>query len=53
VALKLSHGGKMPMQMTAWYHKADLTVAGCLALVRRHLWHARYLVNSARALELA
>jgi hypothetical protein len=32
--------------MTAWYRKADTTFVDCLALVRGHLWRARYLVNS-------
>jgi hypothetical protein len=30
-----------------WYRKAESTFADCLALVRRHLWGARFLVNSA------
>jgi DDE superfamily endonuclease len=47
VALRLRQGGPIPVQATAWYHKAEPTFADCLALVRRHLWCARYLVNSA------
>jgi hypothetical protein len=47
LALRLSQGGQIPVPVTAWYHKAEPTVADCLALVRRPLWHARYLVNSA------
>jgi hypothetical protein len=47
VALRLSQGGPIRVQATAWYHKAEPTFADCLALVRRHLWCARYLVNSA------
>ena len=46
LALKLSPGGQIPVPVTAWYHKAELTFADCLALVQRHLWRARYLVNS-------
>ncbi len=46
-ALRLSHGEPMPVEATAWYHKTEPTFADCLALVRRHLWRARYLVNSA------
>ncbi len=38
---------RWPAQATAWEHQAEPTVADCLAFVRRHLWHARYLVNSA------
>jgi DDE superfamily endonuclease len=47
LALRLSQGGPMPMETTAWYHKSEPTFVDCLALVRRHLWRARYLVNSA------
>jgi hypothetical protein len=47
LALRLSHGGPVPVGATAWYHKAEPTFVDCLALVRRHLWRARYLVNSA------
>jgi hypothetical protein len=51
VALRLSQGGPITVQATAWYHKAEPTFADCLALVRRHLWCARYLVNSAAEAE--
>jgi hypothetical protein len=47
LALRLSQGGQIPVPVTAWYHKGEPTFADCLALVRRHLWRARYLVNSA------
>jgi hypothetical protein len=47
MALRLSQSGPIPVQATAWYHKAEPTFADCLTLVRRHLWCARYLVNSA------
>jgi DDE superfamily endonuclease len=47
LALRLSHGGPVPVGATAWYHQAEPTFADCLALVRRHLWRARYVVNSA------
>jgi DDE superfamily endonuclease len=46
LALRLSHGGQIPVLVTAWYRKAEPTFADCLALVRAHLWRARYLVNS-------
>jgi hypothetical protein len=51
LALKLSHGGELPVSVTAWYHKAEPTFADCLTLVRGHLWRARYLVNSAAEAE--
>jgi hypothetical protein len=51
LALRLSQGGPLPVEATAWYHKTEPTFMDCLALVRRHLWCARYLVNSAAELE--
>jgi hypothetical protein len=47
LALQLGEGRKIPVPVTAWCHKAEPTFADCLALVRGHLWRARYLVNSA------
>jgi hypothetical protein len=46
LALRLSPEGQIPVQATAWYRKVEPTFADCLALVRQHLWRARYLVNS-------
>jgi hypothetical protein len=46
LALRLSQSSRIPVPVTAWYHKAEPTFADCLAFVRGHLWHARYLVNS-------
>jgi DDE superfamily endonuclease len=46
LALRLSQGGPMPVETTAWYHKPEPTFVDCLTLVRRHLWRARYVVNS-------
>jgi hypothetical protein len=47
LTLRLSQGGPIPAETTAWYQKTEPTVVDCLALVRRHLWRARYLVHSA------
>jgi DDE superfamily endonuclease len=47
LALKLSRDEPLPVPVTAWYHKVEPTFVDCLALVRRHLWRARYVVNSA------
>jgi DDE superfamily endonuclease len=47
LALRLCPSGHLPVEATAWYHKAEPTFADCLALVRQHLWRARYLVHSA------
>ena len=52
LALQLSQGGQIPVPATAWYHKEEPTFSDCLALVRRHLWRARYLVNSAPEAEI-
>jgi hypothetical protein len=46
LALRLSPGGQIPVPVTAWYRKAEPTFADCLTLGRRHLWRARYFVNS-------
>ncbi|MGH8057566.1 MAG: hypothetical protein ACREOH_10070 [Candidatus Entotheonellia bacterium] len=51
LALHLSHDGHIPVPVTAWYHKGEPTFSDCLALVRRHLWQARYLVYSASEAE--
>jgi hypothetical protein len=51
LALQLSQGGHIPVQAAAWYQKAEPTFGDCLALVRRHLWRARYSVNSAAEAE--
>jgi len=47
LALRLCPSGQSPVEATAWYHKSEATFADCLTLVRRHLWRAQYLVNSA------
>lgn len=47
LALRLSHERGIPVEATAWYHQPEPTFVDCLALVRRHLWRARYVVNSA------
>jgi hypothetical protein len=51
LTLKLSQGEQIPVPVTAWYHKPEPTFADCLALVRRHLWRARYFVNSTAEAE--
>lgn len=52
LALRLCPTGQIPVERTAWYHKPAATFADCLTLVRRHLWRARYLVNSASQADL-
>jgi hypothetical protein len=46
LALQWRQDGQIPVPVTAWYHTAEPTFADCLALVRQHLWCARYVVNS-------
>src|SRR5918995_995993 len=46
LALQLSQSEPIPVPAAAWYHKVEPTFADCLALVRQHLWRARYLVKS-------
>jgi DDE superfamily endonuclease len=46
LALQLRQSDPIPVSATAWYHQVEPTVADCLALVRQHLWRARYVVNS-------
>jgi hypothetical protein len=47
LALRLSQSMPIPVPTTAWYHKVEPTFADCLALVRQHLWRARYVVKSS------
>lgn len=51
LALRLCPSGQVPVETTAWYHKAEPTFSDCLTLVRRQLWRARYCVNSAAPAE--
>jgi hypothetical protein len=46
LAMQWRQDGQIPVPVTAGYHKAEPTFADCLALVRGHLWRARYVVNS-------
>ena len=47
VALRLHPEGRLPVEVSAWYHKPEATFVDCLAVVRRQIWRARYVVNSA------
>jgi hypothetical protein len=51
LALRLRPSGQVPVAATAWYHKTEATFVDCLTLVRRHIWRARYVVNSASPAE--
>ena len=52
LALRFCPRGQLPVETTAWYHKSEATFADCLTLVRRQLWRARYLGNSAPTADL-
>ena len=52
LALRLCPTGQLPVDHSAWYHKSAATFADCLTLVRRQLWRARYLNNSALPTDL-
>ena len=52
LALRLCPTGQVPIETAAWYRKPEATFADCLTVVRRHLWQARYLVNSAPKADL-
>jgi hypothetical protein len=52
LALQLSQAAPIPVPVTAWYHNAAPTCADGLALARRHLWRARYVVHSAPQAEV-
>ena len=51
LALRLSHGGQIPVPVTAWDHKAEPTFSDGLTLGRRHLWRAPHVVHSPSAAE--
>jgi hypothetical protein len=51
LAWQLSGDGQSPVPVTAWYPKDEPTCSDCLALVRQHLWRARYSVNSTLQVE--
>jgi hypothetical protein len=46
LARQWSGDGQIPVPMTAWDHTEEPTLSDCLALGRRHLWRARYVVHS-------
>jgi hypothetical protein len=52
LALRWSHEGRRPVPVAAWYHNGEPTCSDCLAVVRPHVWRARYWVHSAPEAEL-
>jgi hypothetical protein len=51
LALQRSHERVISVEATAWYHQPEPTFVDGLALVRRHFWHARFVMYSTAAPE--
>lgn len=51
ITMRLSQEGTIPVQTTAWYRKQEATFSDCILMVRRHIWQARFLVNSTQKAE--
>ncbi len=47
VALELLKSKTLTILSCAWYKKTDATFSDVIALVRRHIWHARNYTNSS------
>jgi hypothetical protein len=52
MALELVKSNAIVIQSCAWYNKTEATFSDVIALVRRHIWHARNSMNSACKLDL-
>jgi hypothetical protein len=52
MALELVKINAIVIQSCAWYNKTEATFSDVIALVRRHIWHARNSMNSACKLDL-
>jgi len=52
LAMRLQQDEGIPVHTTAWYRKTQPTFSDCMLLVRRHLWDARFLVNSTQKQEM-
>jgi hypothetical protein len=48
IAIEMLKDKTMPILECAWYKKSDATFSDVIAFVRRHIWMARYLVNSSQ-----
>ncbi|HXG64402.1 MAG TPA: transposase [Blastocatellia bacterium] len=51
LALRLATDGKVPVNETAWYSKAEASFSDCLIFVRKHCWALEIFVNSAQSAE--
>ncbi len=52
LAMGMEKAGEIPVEQTAWYEKQEPTFSDCIALVRRRIWHSRYLVKSMDQAEI-
>ena len=48
IAIEMLKDKTMPVLECAWHKKSDATFSDVIAFVRRHIWMARYLVNSSQ-----
>ena len=48
MAIEMLKDTTMPIMKCAWYKKSEATFSDVIAFVRRHIWSARYFVNSSK-----
>jgi hypothetical protein len=48
MAMDIIKGTELPILKSAWYDKPEATFSDVIALVRRHIWSARYLTDSTQ-----
>ena len=53
MAIEMLKDATMPILKCAWYKKTDATFFDVIAFVRRHIWSARYFVNSSQAPDIS
>ena len=53
LALRFCPSGQLPVETTAWYHKAEATFSDCLTLVRQQLWRTWFCTPSPLSADLA
>jgi hypothetical protein len=53
LALRFCPSGPLPVETTAWYHKAEATFSDCLTLVRQQLWRTWFCTPSTLSADLA
>ena len=53
MAIEMLKDTTMPIMECAWYKKPEATFSDVIAFVRRHIWSARYFVNSSKNHDLS